>query len=390
VSVEPVISPFVFDATATYMTNANVEGSTQGMVGRKGSQREVMNYCNKLLQKRKANWDWVRKFLSLQYRGIILYGTLIRSIGQLAKVLECFQWARKFLHMANEEWNVERNNDYANAGSCFRPSFQIGIVKAEIELHTILRGGQWNTSGPYNVENELTILDELRSLITDRNDMKTVSPSSSLDDLIQDAAFRRLPLAFIHSYVAAFLMQECTNQPSSVTDPLSIKHRIKLLNDPRNLYAIIAEEYRTAATANLQDADDAAILWWGYAGNLPRAGWVRGDLRTKGFTLGELRDAIRNATRAKRLCDTALFAGMRAMRTVRVKANTHPLLDKSFETQARVVARHLQHEADDFVLPMLEMEWLGDRFRYTVGGTKLDADNLGTENSNLIGMHRPT
>ena len=48
-------------------------------------------------------------------------------------------------------------------------------------------------------------------------------------------------------------------------------------DDGRNVYAIIAEHYRLAASVQLHGLDDEAILWWAFAALCVRSHDVRGD-----------------------------------------------------------------------------------------------------------------
>jgi hypothetical protein len=109
-----------------------------------------------------------------------------------------------------------------------------------------------------------------------------------------------------------------------------------------DLYAIIAEHYRCCAEVQFRTADDAAILWWGHAGNMARAEG-RGDGKPGRYTLGELRHAIRMAREARVLRDKLLFG-----EDDRTTAGT-------FEAQALVVEQHFSEEEDTFELQKLEL-----------------------------------
>lgn len=61
----------------------------------------------------------------------------------------------------------------------------------------------------------------------------------------------------------------------------------------RSVWTMAAEQYFLAAEAELDDGKDKAILWWGCAANMCRAGATKGG----SYTLGELRTAIAHARR---------------------------------------------------------------------------------------------
>lgn len=108
---------------------------------------------------------------------------------------------------------------------------------------------------------------------------------------------------------------------------------------------------RLAAENQLMDADDASILWFGYAANMVRADGTKGDWvpedgrkeNTDGYTLGDLRYAISQARKAAAARDTHLWGD-------------DPNTGGSYEGQAMAVCEFFADEPDSFFLPEVHME----------------------------------
>jgi hypothetical protein len=300
---------------------------------------EVVNYCKKKLRE-GVTWDGgMRKFVSLQYRGTVMAATMMRLIGQLALAVSDFKWARKFIELADSEWKVSSEGTFAEKGSCFQSTFKIGVMSAELDtsIHLQTPGVPPNRT---EAESVLTLAAEIVSMA---EAMNALPDRNSYIECMHDVSFRRKPLALAHSLIAMQLMT-LTAKPSLFMD-ISTKIGLCDEDDHRNPYAIISEHYRKAAQAQLQDDDEAPIFWWGYAGNMVRAGNVRGDSDStkEGYCMGELRAAIMNAREASKKRDVGLYG--------RDKRK-----NGTYEMQARIVARHYQNKCDAFIIPMLELQ----------------------------------
>ena len=99
------------------------------------------------------------------------------------------------------------------------------------------------------------------------------------------------------------------------------------------------------------DAEDAAILWWGYGANLVRADGTRGEWQpgdgrkedTEGYQLRDLRYAIGHARKAMAARDTLVWG------------EDHTI-GGSYQHQAEAVAEYFAHEPDDYFLPEVLVE----------------------------------
>ena len=108
---------------------------------------------------------------------------------------------------------------------------------------------------------------------------------------------------------------------------------------------------RLAAENQLMDADDASILWFGFAANMVRADGTKGDWvpedgrkeNTDGYTLGDLRYAISQAGKAAAARDTHLWGD-------------DPNTGGSYEGQAMAVCEFFANEPDSFFLPEVHVE----------------------------------
>jgi hypothetical protein len=166
--------------------------------------------------------------------------------------------------------------------------------------------------------------------------------------VISDAAFRRKPLATAHSCLASLLSQmpgHFVVHGSAGTERVMIGNTFfhewmsakGLYEDSRDFHAVITEHYHRAAHVQLLDAGDAAILWWGYGGNMVRSS-ERGDGQPGGYRLGELRHAIAMARKCAAQRDALLFG-------------KDDSVGGSFEAQATVTAQHFVDKENSFVLP---------------------------------------
>jgi hypothetical protein len=329
----------VLAASVTFCANIGLPKHTGGKAA---SPEEVVAY---LAQQLRAGHTWdggVRKYVSLQYRGTILFGSMNRLYGQVAECYKSDLWARKFITLADQEFKVSEERTYAEKGSTFLPSFRIGLMLSELGSLISLRGNQ--VTGPYpmeaSLELSLKIADMAKSMEVPRTDGQ---PEYCY--VQNDVAFRRKPLAMAHSAIASHLTTYEQYLRPEEFDIMAINHGLKSgIDDERDPFAIIAEHYRIAAEAELPDSEHGAIYWWGYASNMARAGNVRGDgdLSRGPYTLGDLRFAIAKAEEAERSRDVGLF-GVNKQR------------GGSLETIAKLTANHFQSERDSFILPQVKL-----------------------------------
>ena len=171
------------------------------------------------------------------------------------------------------------------------------------------------TGGPFPVSKEIDLCNAVIKSATDH----PPHAMGGMGHLIHDAAFRRVPLASAHSLLASVLSQipahlrvvgseaEGSARPMvGTTDWAEFMQEKGLAVTGANLFAVVAEHYHLAADAQLVDADDAAILWWGFGANMVQAEG-RGDGKPGGYTLGELRQGVAMARRCREKRDKLLF-----------------------------------------------------------------------------------
>lgn len=297
-----------------------------------GSPKEVLAYCKAQLR-RGVSWDGgMRPFVSLVYRGTVMYAIAARLHSYLSQAHSCLKWAREFIELAEDEWHVQRDGKYAEMGSCFRPSLLINIMCVELEMHGMLRGENSKKlrKGGYPLIDELQLAKKVADYLAIPVPGMT---GDSYHDMIMDAAFRRKPATRVYGGLAASLkpLSQTVSQDELLSLLVDTGHIES--GDTRSLNGIIAEFYRLAAEAELPDADDAAIFWWGCAANMAEAD------ASDGYTLGQLRDAIQKAEHT---------AGVRAYDLF----GPDPNAGGSYESTARIVAKHYAGETDDsLVLP---------------------------------------
>lgn len=336
------MSKGVLDASQAFLTNAaggnprvNVEG------GIPSSPAEVVAYLQQQLRAGKTWAGGVRMYVSLQHRGTILYGAMIRLFGQVAECYKLEVWAREFITLADATFKVSEQGSYAEKGTCFRPSYRIGMMMSELQSQNALRGDR--IDGPYHIEQSLKLCMDIcemaRTLEIPIDDPSDYSYKHNV------VAFRNKPLALAHSTIGSHLTVLEGILSREMFDEIAATHGLREEeNDSRDPFAIIAEHYRIAAEHELPDSATGAIYWWCYAANMARAGSVRGDgdVSRGGYTLGELRSAITSAEDAERARDVGLF-GADEQRGGTV------------DTLAKLTAHHYRSEADSFVLPQVKI-----------------------------------
>lgn len=341
-------SPGVLGACRSLFTFLEQKTCCCPVYGVEASPEGVIKYCRQRLRNGMKWNEGMREFVSLQYRGTVLYSAFCKLLGQslpfhpdyYESSLYYAQWAREFITLADREWKVSKEASYDEKGAVFQPSFRTGIMVAELETRRMLRDlDETPDKRQFPLHDELKLACEIVSL-SKSIDMKS---ECKTDRQVFETVFGRRPLAFAHAAIAGSLIQL---SPGAITKKVAktlAQLGLRDENDPRNLIAIAVEHYRLAAETELHDGDSAPTLWWAYAGNMVAAGTVRGDKDTTkpGYYLGELRRAIQKANEASRERNFEVFGDCLE------KGGTCEML-------ARLVAKHFQDKDDSFVLPKLE------------------------------------
>ena len=335
------ISTGIYEGLQSFYMTLQMPSNMREQVGTSGSPEEVVEYIEQQLKSGRT-WDkgGLRRFVHLQYRGCILYAAQLRLLDRMVPALDHFRWARKFMTIANESFKVQLESSYDEKGSTFMPCYLVGNLVAEAETFIYLRGINWKPcTGTYTVDDELGLLTEIIRLAELSIKWEQAADFSGISC---DVAYRRKPLAYAHSTIAYNILNMSNMFQSEEIDPVLIRHKLKLPNDTRNNYAIIAEHYRRAAEYEVDDSSNTSLYWWGYAGTMIRSGSVRGDFAvSSGYTLGDLRHAIHKSEEAQRCKDTELF----------VRESVHVASGIQFQKQAKCVSEYLSKEEEDFFLP---------------------------------------
>ena len=339
---------------AIYTCKANMgQAPSQDFDATKVSVAAALKYIKKMLK--TISWTaGVRQLVSLYYRGSLIYAILARFIGDAGGAYEHIAWAADFIEAMDTAYGVVKDGAFSEKGSAFQPSIRRSIMLMQLQTHSVLRdGGSFSlTSGAFPVGKEIDLCLAVIKSATEHAPHELMARSGHAMHVMYDATFRRNPLATAHATLASLLSQMPTHTRLVGSGD---KRRLEvggenfhafmrqrgLYGHSTNLCAIIAEHYRRCAEVQFKTADDAAILWWGHAGNMVRAEG-RGDGKPGKYTLGELRHAITMAREAHALRDTLLFGeDNRAGGT--------------FEAQALVVEQHFSEEGDAFELQKLEI-----------------------------------
>ena len=301
-------------------------------LGKSASPEECVKYIKRQQQAGKT-WDGC-------LRGTILYAAMIRLHGLLAEAYKLEQWARKFIDLADNDFKVTEQDAYMEKGSAFRQTFRIGMLVSEFQTLNALRGEQVN--GPYSMEMSLNLCMEI---IKRANAIQPVSfpdkdSTISVDHYLRIqfyVAAHCKTLALAHSTIASHLnILQAIFSPEEFNQIVIHHGLIEQQEEPTDAFALIAKHYRLAAQAELSDARDCAVFWWGYAANVAQA------QIDSGFTLGDLRTAIAKAEDAERERDVGLF-GVNQER------------GGTFETIAKLTAEHYKTESDSFNLPQVQL-----------------------------------
>ena len=286
-----VLPPSILEADDVFFSNIGKQFRPNGEIGKEGTPQQVIDYIKNLLRK-GMKWDGaVRPFVSMVYRGTVFFAWFMASMGALPVAVRHYKWARSFITLADNEWNVSKSDDYKEKGSCFRSSFQINIFCMELETARSIRPP---TELP-SLQDAVYEFGLAQSIIKMAKE-QTPYTGSAYKDIVFDFAFRRKPLMLAHRYCAGTLNALIEDQAllMKVVEATGIHD----VNADPPLFCTIAEHYKQAAIANLDDDSETPILWWGHAAHMCQAGRS---------TLGELRQAINSAVSATEKHDIELF-----------------------------------------------------------------------------------
>jgi hypothetical protein len=316
------LSDGVIAASHSFYQNIGTPRPEGGVVA---SPEETVAYIKQQLRAGKT-WDGsLRRYVSLQYRGTIVMGTMIRLFGHVAECYKMEQWARKFIDLADEELKVTQDKAYAEKGSCFRPTFRVGMMMSELQSLHVLRGEQIN--GPYPLESSLDLCIAIAEMASELE----------VSDIQLDVACRRKPLAIAHSTIGAHLNTLQTHFSREDFTTIVSHHGLfeGMEGKHADPFSLIAIHYGVAAKAELPDSDTGAIYWWAYAANMVQAS-------SNQYTLGDLRSAIVKAEEAERARDVGLF-GVNQQRGGRL------------ESVAKLTAKYFHDESESFLLPIVKL-----------------------------------
>jgi hypothetical protein len=333
-------SEALLGASKTFYTNIG-QNNTPPTRGKPASPEACVEFIKSRLEA-GATWDIrLRTYVSLQYRGTILYATIIRLFGMVAEAYRFQQWARTFIDLADEEFQVTKQKAYAEKGATFRQTFRIGMLMSELQSLSVLRGDTIN--GKYSMEMSFDLCMDIIevALAMEPFTMPGDDSTMTMDNYLRiqhDVAYRRKPLALAHSAIASHLNILQGVFGLEEFEQIAAHHGLIEEEDgSTDPFALIAKHYQLAALNELSDAEHCAVYWWGYAANMAQA---KAD---SGFTLGDLRGAIAKAEKAERERDVRLFG-------------LNPERGGTFETIARLTAEHFNDKADSFALPLVLLD----------------------------------
>ena len=301
-----------------------------------GTPKEAFSCC---LDKFRAGLtfdDGLRRYISLLYRGTVVFSLIIRIHNMADKFCAYLRWAREFIELVDEHFHVRETGNYAEVGSCFRASFQINILWAEIDAYHFLMPNTRSakikmTSGAFPLVGFLQLLKKARDLI----EIPFATNVGDYQEYSMATAFKRKPTARVFSLLAANMKDMASRMDQDdfralLVDTGHIDADCSLSPD-----GIIASFYRRAAEAELPDDENASIYWLAYGANCCEAD------ESDGYTLGNLREALRNATRAQQCRDVGIFG---------------PDTDAggSYGSLCKIVCEHYLTETNDsFILPQV-------------------------------------
>ena len=340
--VQLVLSPAIVGSIKCFMASTGDQEDT--MIDKEeGSPEEAVEFAKKMLASGVTWEDGVREYVGFVYRGTVLAAWVSCRLEGLGKGIKGFKWARKYLELADEEWNVSKGHqDYNKYGVTFQPTFRLGVMWSELLVAQNLRGV---TKHP-NLEEAVYEFDLALSMINIAKN--TPQPTGhGFDDWMFYTCFGRKPLAFACSYLAGTMSSLKLNKDPNFLftviektgimspDSGSLADFVYDKSDVTELSvnSVIAETYRLAAINQLRDDKETSILWWGCAVHMAYAG---------GYEIVDFRNAIKNAIDASRERDELFGPDI--------------YKDSTQQKQALLVARYYEEKPGDFILPMLTME----------------------------------
>ena len=332
-------SQALLEAAKNLFANLRFDGNDKLGVG--ATPEEAVDFIETQLQAGKT-WNGVlRRYVSLQYRGTILYGAILRFTGMVAECHKYESWAKEFIELADAKFHVTEEQAYNEKGNTFRPSIRIGFMVSMLHTHMALGGGRLDGAYPMSESIELCLeviklAEQFES--SSSTEVRNEDFLRQFQRLLMDYSCRRKPLAVAKSCIG-HMLTNIWNACGSANDfwHVALHHGfVDSSSTSCDPYAIIAEFYHGAAAAEIPDAAECAIFWWSYAANMAQAN------ESSGFTMGKLRTAIKRAEEAEKARDVALFG-------------LNPQLGGTCETVARVAQRHFVDKSESFILPEIRV-----------------------------------
>eukprot|EP00956_Cyclotella_meneghiniana_P000245 scaffold308_cov52-Cyclotella_meneghiniana.AAC.4 len=345
-----IMSPSLFQNQQTYFANTGQPKSNWLSRGKEGSPQEVLDYCKTKLDEGITWSGGMREFVMFMYQGTVIHGILIRMMGQVSHAAKDFKWARTFIDLADAEWKVSILNSYVEFGPSFRKLSRVGILSAELTTVRTLRGDMPTVE---EAEYEFNLCQEIITFVKNEPKPAMSSEVGAYNDWLIQAGMMRKPLANACCHLAGTMNSMLRNcnllveviKRTGLMDYKRDDNLYSFLDEslkqaggelPRStnmLNSLIAETYKHAAMAQLEDADDTTILWWGYAAHLSQAG---------GYRVGELRRSINNALDSSSRRDKVLFG-------------REIWEGSTYQQQSLLLANYYESKEDDFILPHLEL-----------------------------------
>lgn len=265
-----------------------------------GTPKEAFSCCLDKLRSGIAFDDGLRRYISLLYRGTVVFSLIVRIHGMVDKFCAYLRWAREFIELADEHFHVRETGNYTEMGSCFRASFQINILWAEIDTYHFLMPKSSKcksiTSGAFPLLGLLQLLKKARTLLE--------IPLGTIGDYQEysmTTAFKRKPTAGVFSLLAVTMKDMASRMDQDDFRALLVDTGHIDADCSLSPEGIIASFYRRAAEAELPDDHNASIYWLGYGANCCEAD------ESDGYTLGNLRQALANAMHAQQVRDVGIF-----------------------------------------------------------------------------------
>lgn len=335
------LAPAVFHASKGLYENLRMEYPHKQLVHEKDgdelSPEDCVEYVKHLLASGHTWEGGVRSYVALQYKGSILNAFVIHLMtGLVAQAYKWEKWAMDFVSLLDDNFSVKKNRAYREKGSSFRDSLQIGILMSHFAKHEVLRANA--IAGAYSIKQSMDLAMEMSRMA---NRMETVHQEKEYHSVQWEVACKRKPLAMAHSAIGQFL-----NTLRQIASPDLLESIIldeeffdgSFEDDAEfDPFVLAASQYKIAAENELEDAADAAIYWWAYAGLMAQS-----DPKS-GFTLGMLRDAMKKAMNADESRDINIFG------------TNNPHDGGSYQTLVTSTVNYYHDREESFVLPQIEI-----------------------------------